>query len=152
MAGTIGLNDVAKMLSTRGDISTIGGAIGCMTAMISSDAREKENTTGNDVKKIKEFICGGGESLSEMFKYIRITVEEQTKELRVLLKGDKNNKPLVKSDIKDIVKSATLGIEEKLSEINKTLIYITKSQRGIGLRNIKNKVRRFNASNNSSLS
>lgn len=142
MAGTIGLNDVAKMLSTRGDISTIGGAIGCMTAMISSDAREKENTTGNDVKKIKEFICGGGESLSEMFKYIRSTVEEQTKELRVLLKGDKNNKPLVKSDIKDIVKSATLGIEEKLSEINKTLIYIAKSQRGIGLRNIKNKTER----------
>ena len=57
MANAVSLNDVARMLSTKGgDMSTIGGAIGCMTAMISSDARDKENTTSNDVRKIKEFI------------------------------------------------------------------------------------------------
>jgi hypothetical protein len=130
MAAAVGMNDIAKMLSTRGgDISTIGGAIGCMTAMISADAREKDNTTSNDVKQIKEFICGDGGTLSSLFQYMGILIQEQTKEIQKLAIGNKSKK-LVKDDITKSLKKVSDGIESKLDKIIDSLKVIASSQGG----------------------
>ena len=130
MANAVSLNDVARMLSTKGgDMSTIGGAIGCMTAMISSDARDKENTTSNDVRKIKEFIYGDGGSLSSMIDRIQLAIADQTLQIQKLLDGNKE-KRLVKSDITKIIKSATNGLEKRLDRILDSLSLIAKNQGG----------------------
>lgn len=130
MAAAVGMNDIAKMLSTRGgDISTIGGAIGCMTAMISADAREKDNTTSNDVKQIKEFVCGDGGTLGSLFQYIGTLIQEQTKEIQKLAAGNKSKK-LVKDDITKSLKKVSDGIESKLDKIIDSLKVIASSQGG----------------------
>jgi hypothetical protein len=130
MANAVSLNDVARMLSTKGgDMSTIGGAIGCMTAMISGDARDKENTTSNDVRKIKEFIYGDGGSLSSMIDRIQLAIADQTLQIQKLLDGNKE-KRLVKSDITKMIKSATNGLEKRLDRILDSLSLIAKNQGG----------------------
>lgn len=130
MAAAVGMNDIAKMLSTRGgDISTIGGAIGCMTAMISADAREKDNTTSNDVKQIKEFVCGDGGTFGSLFQYIGGLIQEQTKEIQKLAVGNKSKK-LVKDDITKSLKKVSDGIESKLDKIIDSLKVIASSQGG----------------------
>ncbi len=130
MANAVSLNDVARMLSTKGgDMSTIGGAIGCMTAMISGDARDKENTTSNDVRKIKEFIYGDGGSLSSMIDRIQLTIADQTLQIQKILEGNKE-KRLVKSDITKMIKSATNGLEKRLDRILDSLSLIAKNQGG----------------------
>ena len=130
MAKAVSLNDVAMMLSTKGgDISTIGGAIGCMTAMISGDARDKENTTSNDVRKIKEFIYGDGGSLSSMIDRIQLEISDQTLQIQKILDG-KQEKKLVNSDIIKMIKSATDGLEKRLDRILDSLSLIAKNQGG----------------------
>jgi hypothetical protein len=130
MANAVSLNDVVRMLSTKGgDMSTIGGAIGCMTAMISGDARDKENTTSNDVRKIKEFIYGDGGSLSSMIDRIQLAIADQTLQIQKLLDGNKE-KRLVKSDITKMIKSATNGLEKRLDRILDSLSLIAKNQGG----------------------
>ena len=130
MAKAVSLNDVAMMLSTKGgDISTIGGAIGCMTAMISGDARDKENTTSNDVRKIKEFIYGDGGSLSSMIDRIQLEISDQTLQIQKILDG-KQEKKLVNSDITKMIKSATDGLEKRLDRILDSLSLIAKNQGG----------------------
>lgn len=124
------LNDVARMLSTKGgDMSTIGGAIGCMTAMISGDARDRENTTSNDVRKIKEFIYGDGGSLSSMIDRIQLAIDDQTLQIQKILE-DNNEKRLVKSDITKMIKDATNGLEKRLDRILDSLSLIAKNQGG----------------------
>ena len=130
MAKAVSLNDVAMMLSTKGgDMSTIGGAIGCMTAMISGDARDKENTTSNDVRKIKEFIYGDGGSLSSMIDRIQLEISDQTLQIQKILDG-KQEKKLVNSDITKMIKSATDGLEKRLDRILDSLSLIAKNQGG----------------------
>ena len=130
MASAVSLNDVARMLSTKGgDVSTIGGAIGCMTAMISGAARDKDNTTSNDVKKLKEFICGDGGNLSSMITRIQLAVAEQTAQVQQIIEGNKEKK-LVKTDISKMIKSATSGIEKRLDNILTSLNLIGKNQGG----------------------
>ena len=130
MAKAVSLNDVAMMLSTKGgDMSTIGGAIGCMTAMISGDARDKENTTSNDVRKIKEFIYGDGGSLSSMIDRIQLEISDQTLQIQKILEGNKEKK-LVKFDITEMIKSATNGLEKGLDRILDSLNLIIKNQGG----------------------
>lgn len=130
MAGAVSLNDVAKMLSTKsGDMSTIGGAIGCMSAMISADAREKDNTFSNDIKKLKEFVCGSGGDMSSMFQYLGNLIQEQTAQIEKLAEGDKEKK-LVRKDITQIIKKATDGLEKRLDKIIDSLHVIAKSQGG----------------------
>lgn len=130
MAGAVSLNDVAKMLSTKsGDMSTIGGAIGCMSAMISADAREKDNTFSNDIKKLKEFVCGSGGDMSSMFQYLGNIIQEQTAQIEKLAEGDKEKK-LVRKDITQTIKKATDGLEKRLDKIIDSLHVIAKSQGG----------------------
>ena len=130
MAKAVSLNDVAMMLSTKGgDMSTIGGAIGCITAMISGDARDKENTTSNDVRKIKEFIYGDGGSLSSMIDRIQLEISDQTLQIQKILDG-KQEKKLVNSDITKMIKSATDGLEKRLDRILDSLSLIAKNQGG----------------------
>ena len=100
-----------------------------MTAMISSDARDKENTTSNDVRKIKEFIYGDGGSLSSMIDRIQLAIADQTLQIQKLLDGNKE-KRLVKSDITKIIKSATNGLEKRLDRILDSLSLIAKNQGG----------------------
>lgn len=130
MAGAVSLNDVARMLSTKGgDMSTIGGAIGCMSAMISADAREKDNTFSNDIKKLKEFVCGSGGDMSSMFQYLGGLIQEQTTQIEKLTEGDKEKK-LVRNDITKTIKKATDGLEKRLDKILDSLHVIAKSQGG----------------------
>jgi hypothetical protein len=129
MPSSVSLNDVARMLSTKGDISTIGGAIGCMSAMIGADAREKDNTMSNDVKKLKEFVCGSGGDLSSMFAYLGSVITQQTIEIEKLAEGNKEKK-LVKDDITKTIKKATDGLEKRLDKIIDNLNVIAKSQGG----------------------
>lgn len=130
MAGAVSLNDVARMLSTKnGDMSTIGGAIGCMSAMISADAREKDNTFSNDVKKLKEFVCGSGGDMSSMFQYLGGLIQEQTTQIEKLAEGNKEKK-LVRNDITKTIKKATDGLEKRLDKIIDSLHVIAKSQGG----------------------
>ena len=116
MPKAVSLNDVAGMLSTRGDISTIGGAIGCISAMISGDARDKENTTSNDIKKIQEFILGDGGSISSKIDSIHEAIADQTIEIQKIIEGNREKK-LVKSDISKMIKTATDGLEKRLDQI-----------------------------------
>ena len=129
MPKAVSLNDVAGMLSTRGDISTIGGAIGCISAMISGDARDKENTTSNDIKKIQEFILGDGGSLSSMIDSIHEAIADQTIEIQKIIEGNREKK-LVKSDISKMIKTATDGLEKRLDQIIDSLRKIGKDQGG----------------------
>ena len=130
MAASVSLNDVARMLSTKGgDISTIGGAIGCISAMISNDARDKENTTSNDVKKIKEFVYGDGRNLSSMIDRLQLAIEEQTVLIQNFIDGNKEKK-LVKTDISKMIKSATDGLEKRLDKILTSINMIAKNQGG----------------------
>lgn len=152
MASAISLNDVARMLSTKGgDVSTIGGAIGCMTAMISGAARDKDNTTSNDIRKIKEFICGDGGNLSSMITRIQLAIAEQTTQVQQLIEGNKEKK-LVKTDITKMIKSATSGLEKRLDNILDSLHMIAKNQGGSikwgSTKKTKDSIEQFKASLN----
>jgi gas vesicle protein len=139
MAVSVSLNDIAKMLNTKGgDMSTIGGAIGCMSAMISADAREKENTTGNDVKKIKEFVCGDGGSLSSMIEHISEQISEQTREIERITKGMGERR--ISGDATKVIKEATSGIEKRLDKMIDAISVLSKQHGGMkwgGVRRMK---------------
>lgn len=129
MAVPIGLADIAKMLSTKGgDISTIGGAIGCMSAMISADARDKENTTSNDVKKIQEYICGGtggGIGIGSILGEMSATINNQYTEVKSIADDRKSRKAFTVSLTK-MMNGMTSGIDKKLDTIVDTLHRIEK--------------------------
>lgn len=130
MAKQVSLNSVAEMLSTKGGrMETIGGAIGCMSAMISKDAREKDGTTSNDVRKIQEFICGNGGSLQEMIDVISESILVQGATIQELI-DSKKEKSLVKTDVTRMIKKATDGIEKRLDDILDSLGVIIKTQKG----------------------